>query len=590
MRIFRWGYLLPRLAILCVLWAASEHGTAWLLKWSITSAGPALTGARVDVAETRASLLHTRVAIKGLEIADPDQAMQNLASVELVELNLDTAALLRKQAVVNHGIIRGLRFGTARETSGELPPTEAVAPRATRSHVARDATAQAAAYAANWLADVEKKLSLDARGQFESVRLAEELAAKWPAECESLSAAAKLLKSGVEQLTVETKAANQNPLRNAEFLRALPGRVKSLQQQTQDLQARLQELPGLVEADRQRVIAARERDERFIRDQLSVEALDASDLTAYLLTEQLDGPVRELVEWLGWAKKIIPSKGQAPKFERSRGENILFAGVKRYPDVLVRTIDLHGVAQVGGRPLEIAGTLTDFTTEPQLHGQPLRLRLVTQGPLPIQVQAVIDRTRETPRDELLAVCNGLAIPGMSLGKPEHMSLAVSQSTAAVQIAILLDDEKLTGNIELVQKSVDITPHLAQRLGTPEIQQELTASLSRVNELSTQVVLTGTLAKPQVQISSTLGPTMQNALHSTVVAVIDRQRERILASARTQTEQHLSAIRTTVDSLTAEVAPLLAQPEQMLAKLLGPDLAQPFSAEQFGRLPAGSLFK
>lgn len=590
MRVFRWGYLLPRLAILCVLWAASEHGVAWLLKWSITSAGPTITGARVEVADVRASLLHTRLAIKGLQIADPDRAMHNLASAELVELDLDTSALLRKKAVVNHGIVRGLRFSTPRIESGHLPATEIGEVCAFTDNSFDPGSTAASDIAANWLADIEQKLSLDARAQLESVRLAEELAKKWPAEYDSLSAAATQLKAEVEQLTIDTKAANQNPLRNADFLRTLPTRIKALQQQARDLQTRLRSLPGLIDDDRERVLAARERDERFIREKFNVESLDARDLAAYLLNEQLNGPVDELIEWLRWARRLVPSKSEAPKFERSRGEDILFAGVKQFPDLLVRTVDVHGVARFEGRPLEIAGTLTDFTTDPQLHGKPLRLRLVTRGALPVQVQAIVDRTGQTPRDELLAVCNGLALPKLSLGQPERMTIEVGPSAVAMQLAVLLEGDQLTGNVELAQKQVQVAASLPNGLGTPEIQRALTDSLRRVNDISTHVVMSGTLSSPTVEIRSTLVPAMQDALHGTVVAIIDNQREKLMTTARTETDKHLTVVRTKVESATAEIAPLLAQPEQMLAKLLGPDLAKPFSADQFGRLPGGSLFK
>jgi hypothetical protein len=58
----------------------------------------------------------------------------------------------------------------------------------------------------------------------------------------------------------------------------------------------------------------------------------------------------------------------------------------------------------------------------------------------------------------------------------------------------------------------------------------------------------------------------------------------------ETDKHLAVVRGKVQSATTEIAPLLAQPDQMLAKLLGPDLANPFAADQFGRLPTDSLFK
>jgi len=256
----------------------------------------------------------------------------------------------------------------------------------------------------------------------------------------------------------------------------------------------------------------------------------------------------------------------------------------------VRVVDLHGVAKLGGRPVEIAGTLTDFTTQPQLHGQPLRMRFVSQGLLPMQVQAVFDRTGNTPRDELLAVCKDLAIPQMSLGKADSMSRTVGPNQAAIQIAMLMEKEKLTGYIELVQKHVRITPLVAQHLGVPEIQQALANSLGRVNEVTTQLVVTGTLAQPQVSISSTLGPEVENALRDSVVVAIERQREKLLAQTRSETNRHLAEVRESIGISISEFTPLLAQPEQMLTQLLGPDLAKPFSADHFGRLPAGSLFK
>jgi hypothetical protein len=171
-----------------------------------------------------------------------------------------------------------------------------------------------------------------------------------------------------------------------------------------------------------------------------------------------------------------------------------------------------------------------------------------------------------------------------------MSIEVGPSTAAIQLAVLLEGDKLTGNIELVQKQVQVAASVPDGLGTVEVQQALTDSLRRVNELSTHVVLTGTLTSPQVEISSTLVPTMHDALRGTVVAVIDRQRDQLLAATRGETDKHLAAVQSKVSSATAEIAPLIAQPEQMLAKLLGPDLAKPLSADQLGRLPGGSLFK
>ena len=114
---FRWKYIVPRLllgslAVLFMLLATNP-----VVRLLVVQAVQRVTGARVDLAEVRSSLRDGRLQMVGLAVADPYHPMKNLFEAELVDLKLDTNCLLRRQAVVRRGMLRGLDLGTDRVLS-----------------------------------------------------------------------------------------------------------------------------------------------------------------------------------------------------------------------------------------------------------------------------------------------------------------------------------------------------------------------------------------------------------------------------------------------------------------------------------------
>ncbi len=357
MRMFRWGYIVPRLVLLGLLMVFSEFGVSVLLKYGAEQAGQAATGARVEVGGAKASLLHTSASLSQIAVADPRDPMRNLLEADLLTLDLDSASALRKKAVVKEGELKGIRFGTPRQTSGELPQLEAEEASGGFSLpglVGADATRQ-------WIGSVQDRFTADI--QLESVRLAKELRVKWPAEYKQLEARSRQLQQEIKQLTAQVKEARDNPLRNVEFLQSVPIRVATLKSELTSIKERLTSLPSQVKADRQAVLAARQHDEQMLREKLAFGNMDADSLSAYLLGDQVAGPVSELVAWLRWARKLAPSGGEKTK-SSGRGVDVHFAGCRQTPDLLIRSLKLSGAARLAGRPLEFTGELSDITTQP----------------------------------------------------------------------------------------------------------------------------------------------------------------------------------------------------------------------------------
>ncbi|MEM9186540.1 MAG: TIGR03545 family protein [Planctomycetota bacterium] len=588
--VFRWGYLAPRLGVVLAGLCVIELGAGWVVKQAIRAAGEPAVGARINLAKSRATVLGSRIELAGLQVANPDAPMTNLVEADAIDLDLDGALLLRKRAVIKRGSVRGLRFGTARVASGELPDL-------CTSDDTLGATAPGARWAADaagdkakaWLENLGQRFTADPQEQFQAPQVARDLRDKWLGEYDQLEALADQIKADSKRLTDQVAEAKKNPLRNAEFLRGVPSEITALREKFRELYARADALPGLIEADRERVAAARRHDEQLLRESLAVSEIDTASLTAYLIGEEVAGPMNQLVGWLRWARRMAPAKIDAGQATRSRGVDVLFGDAKPPPNLLVKTLDLSGTARLAGRPVELSGVLTDFTPQPTRHDQPLRLALNATGALPLRVRATIDRTGATPRDELLADCQGIALPEMKLGGGRWLGLTVGAGPATLNVSLLLEGDTLSGDVQLVQQQVRVQP---TRPANPSsraapLREALAGSLRRLPTIATRVDLGGTLDNPDFKLWSNLGPAVAQAMESAVRDAVNQQSERLLAASQQEVDKQLAGLTAEVTAARSKLQPLLGgldeSIEQVATQLTG---GNPFS--KLGRMPAGLL--
>src|SRR4029079_13084500 len=100
---------------------------------------------------------------------------------------------------------------------------------------------------------------------------------------------------------------------------------------------------------------------------------------------------------------------------RRRARDFRFAVGRPEREILIRSLLLDGTARIAGQPIELRGILMNVSSAPRLHNEPMRLHLVGNGSLPLELQATIDRTGAAPRDELLVDCQGALLHEMALG-------------------------------------------------------------------------------------------------------------------------------------------------------------------------------
>lgn len=554
-RWFRWSYVGPRLVVVLALLVLSEIGAARLMRYAVRRGGEATTGARVDVGDAEASILGTHVTFTNVAVADPRDPMKNLLEADEIGLDFDANAALRKRLVVKRGVARGLRFGAPREESGALRNRDDSHPAAGP----RLGQLPGAEAAQQWLDGVQQRLAADLQSELKSVRLARELRQKWPAEYERMAKEVSQLRQESEALRAEIAEARENPLRNLRALTAAAERLAELQERFASLSKRLAEMPAEIEADRQAALAAREHDERMLRKKLSVDGIDPEALGAYLVGESIAAPVSELVGWARWARSLSAT-GAGLANDRARGQDVLFAGCRRTPSVLIESLRLEGTLPVAGVPLDFTGRLTGVTTEPAVHGEPARLTIATSGAAPMHVEATFDRTGTTPRDEIVAHCPALPLRAFQLGDSERLAVHVTPGAAELLMRLNLSGERLAGDIRLKQPDVRATPRVGLDLGdlvaAENLERALAERLAELGDVETRVTLSGGLDEPAWAFESSAGPALAQAVRGAVRGVAADRAERALASGRATVERQFAVLDHEVAHWTSEIAPAL----------------------------------
>jgi uncharacterized protein (TIGR03545 family) len=578
-RFLQWQILVPRLLLAAVVLLAAQYGLGRHLRLVAARSSKTVAGLPLEIKHARVAVLESQLVLSDLRFANPNAPTQNLIEADHMVLGVASQPLLYKQAVIDRGTVSGLRFGTA--TANENP------------HSARGrllVNDVAAGRIEDWLRRLDDQFGKNWARQFKSVQLADELCARWSDRSAGLERRVRELAQRSTELQRLADAAQKNPLRHEDRLHALPDQASALRNDIVQVATELETILAVLDADRRAIVAARQHDRQFLDERLRMECADASALTAYLLRDEISRPLDEMLGWLRWMRTVAPAE-PAPR-RSGRGEDMLFAGGRPAPPLLIRALELHGASRQGGAAVELRGTLTDFTTTPSAHTKPIRLRMKTSGSQSIELQAIIDRTVSVPRDELVITGSRVLLPKLELGRAEQLSLTLAPSEASLAGNLVIHGEALTGEIQLVQNRVQAAPALHGNLRNVPLAAALSETLQRADRLTLRIALGGTLSEPQCTLWSSIGPAVAEAMEIALKRAAHDRSQQLLAQAERQVDEQLADLERTATQqhahLMAQTGSATGEVERIANQQSAP---RRLSHEQLGRrLPANSLFR
>ncbi len=224
----------------------------------------------------------------------------------------------------------------------------------------------------------------------------------------------------------------------------------------------------------------------------------------------------------------------------------------------------------------------------------MRLSLTTTGAAPIEVRATIDRTGQVATDELIADCPTFSLPKLDLGKPDVLGLSVAPSTASLSVSLMLTGERLSGDVQIVQRDVRVTPHVKASLGDvlaeADFERALGKQLSQTPQFVTTVNLSGDLDHPKWRVWSTAGPAVAEAMDNAVRSLASDRAGRLLADGQAAVGEQLAALDREVDQMNSLVTSALGEPTKSLQSLASGAVGKGIGNIGSRLAPVGSLFK
>jgi hypothetical protein len=581
----RWHSVVTRLLLVVVAALAAQFLLDLAARWTIIRSAAATWGANVEVANARLSLWERQLVLDGLRIKLPHAPTAESLKIDRCQLNFRVNPLLHKQAVIEHGRLAGMQFAPEPATAG--PDRDVSKPAPAHGWLPGDADAPAH----HWLAELDQRFQRLAECRFESLERAEALGTRCPNDCAVLARRGDELARRAIELQQATRDAEANHLRHSAFLDTLPRDVAALRQQSAQIGAELEKLSASLDAERRVIVAARQRDEQRLYDQLHIGPVDASSLTAYLLRQQLDRPLTNLLRWLHAMRAAVPCES-APSRRPARGEDILFAGRRPEPRCVIRTLEIQGDARFGRQPVQVTGLLTDLTDFPARHAAPIRLRLKSAAPPEIDVQATIDRTGALPRDQLLVDCRSIALPELHCGRQGELALRVEPAHGSLSISLSVEGDKLAGEIQLVHRQVRIRPQIDGELSELAVAAPLEAALDKLDSVATRISLDGTLAEPSCSLWSNLGPAVAEAMRRAGKKAAEQRARSIVADRRRTIDERLADAERRLNEQRLKLAARLSDVGNQLDSIARRQTPRErISAEQLGRrLPEHSLLR
>ncbi len=507
MRMFSWRYWVPRGTLLVLAAVFLVMAINPLIRSAIVDNVQAITYSKVDIPRIHTSLRDNQITLAGMTVADPHHPLRNLFEADLVELEVDRDALLKRRVIVKRGRVRGLRLGTERTKSGLLSERQALDyQRNLNDHFHRLGT--------EWLKQTDDCLQSGLTNEIESVTLAKTLLDPLPANYAQLEQQTSQIQSDVKDLQQQLQKFGDNPLRNLASYQQAIDRLDALGRNIFEVRSHVDRTNEQFKMDVANIQATTEKDLQMLQQLQPLNTMHGGTLSEYLLGPEIAQRTEEILQWVRWSRRFAPSFS-GRQLTNSSGTDLVFRGLTPKPPILIESMVLQGQALLGDQLVDLEGAIRNLSSDPKAAGVPTEVVIQTATDTPILVQAFFDATGEFSQDRVIVDCPRTPGPSRVLGDANQLAVSVSSSPVHLWIDVTLDGDILTGEMRLKQEGVTLVPQINPEFCSTDLCSAAGSSLSETDTLDVAVNLSGTLMTPKWTLQSNLGPQLAEGLRDEV---------------------------------------------------------------------------
>lgn len=567
MKIFRWKAIVPLLLLLAAMIAVWLLLLDRIIEKSIEFAGAQITGARVEIESVDVQVTAGRVVINGMQVADPNALMTNMVEVDELIADIRFAPLLQKKVIIDTLVVRGVRFGTPRTTSGELDRKS-------------ETTGAVAGRISQWTEDLPvPELSLRGLGNtvnvnaiesdsLQTVQLSNRIVSaadsmweRWQRDIRSLDLSAeidsaravarrlgninlrRLSLTRIREIT-ETLSSARNVVKAVEVKRDNLQNLRSgIRNGVRDLQDSIRLFDDM-----------RDLDYRYASGLLQIPSIDAPDIGPALFAEMALDHLQPFLNALEKVDRYAPpglkARQQAgPDRSRLAGTTVHFPRQKSYPAFLLEygeiSLSLGDESSMEDYIVRVEG----LNSDPVIYGRPTSIFLDrssgSAGDRRITATAILDHTSAIPVDSI-----HVSREGMGMG-------TVSMSS----IGGILDLGIGRAELNLVRRGDEIDAVMNWRSG--EVQWESTGdksgieafvwrTISALQSVEIYVVMKSSPAGYNMKVISNVAGELSRGLQRQLGDEIRRAQDQVRSAINERIKSYTDQARARAESIENQI--------------------------------------
>ena len=163
------------------------------------------------------------------------------------------------------------------------------------------------------------------------------------------------------------------------------------------------------------------------------------------------------------------------------------------------------------------------------------------GAVRLTAEAVLDRRQETPHDHFVVDIPSVPQPKQLLGDKDKLAIELAAGIARVRANIQVIGERIEGWISVRQDQLQPKPILSHDYAK-YLNAESLASLSDVDQLDAQLLITGDVKRPMLRMQSTLGPQLAASLNQAMQVELDRRRQQLSVQGEQLVQKELDDLQ------------------------------------------------
>ncbi|MET0377984.1 MAG: hypothetical protein ABW049_03250 [Spongiibacteraceae bacterium] len=509
------------LVLIVVLVVAYYFLVDVLLKSAIEREGSKVLKAELNIGSVDFDLFPLGIALHEVQATNPSEPLHNLLTAERIASTFTIREILDHQIVADDVQLQGLRFNQPRARSGAIvgltpPPTNSVASGGLPGLTLPDPQTLLAA---------EK-----ARVQTELRQLQANLTQtrdSWRQRMQSLP----------DQAKVDSYQQRAQALRQGSAVQ----RVVGAEQLRRDVKTELDNINAMREQAR--------ADWQQAQEQLNfAKTLPQRELDRVLASAGLDrgganGEIANLTQALlggEFAPLIAQLKGLAglPKGAGNKAAAAAPASIEPEWRVLARAITLDGQFDIGSQPLRFNGVVHNVTPQPQFWNvaTDFALQAATAQPGTFTVSGTIDQRKVLSANLRLAL-NGFPVQQLPLSRGDTLAIELRRALLNVDGLLRMEGSQMEFNLFGLFKQAE----LAVTASDNPIAQTLLKALRTVNQFDLNLLMTGEVSAPKVQLRSSLDQILAAAVGDQVRAQVAQLAAQLQTQLQQQVQPELDAI-------------------------------------------------